>query len=166
LTAFQKVRQRHADASLVIVGARPVNGAKEPGVTFAGYLRKEVPEEYAAFRNILAAARALVHPTNSDVSPLIIIEAGYFGCPAIASNRFAIPELVDHSVSGILLESVSSSAVADAMNWMLENKAAYPDMRRHARAKATTQHSRAAFASKMCALVAPLMARNENPVSR
>lgn len=92
LSAFRKVRQRHADACLVIVGAQPPSDAKEPGVTVAGYLRKEVPEEYALFRKTLAAARALVHPTNSDISPHIIVEAGYFGCPAITSNRFAIPE--------------------------------------------------------------------------
>jgi glycosyltransferase involved in cell wall biosynthesis len=166
LAAFRKLRQRHADACLVIVGAAPPGGAIEPGVIVTGYLRKEVPDEYARFRTILAATRALVHPTNSDISPLIVIEAGYFGCPAIASKRFAIPELVDHGISGILLDDVSVNSVADAMSWMLDNETLYQDMRRRARTKATSQHSKVTFESNMHALVAPLMAHDENPVSR
>jgi glycosyltransferase involved in cell wall biosynthesis len=165
LSAFRKLRKRHANASLIIVGAHPPSGSKEPGVTVAGYLRKEVPEEYALFREILASARALVHPTNSDISPLIIIEAGFFGCPAIAPNRFAIPELVDNGLTGILLDDVSTGAVAEAMCWMLDNESRYQEMRRRARAKARSQYSKTAFASEMYTLVAPLMAHDENSVS-
>jgi glycosyltransferase involved in cell wall biosynthesis len=153
LAAFRKVRQRHADAALVIVGARPPGGAKEPGVTFAGYLRKEVPQEYALFRKTLAAASALVHPTDSDISPLIVIEAGYFGCPAIASNRFAIPELVDHGVSGILLDDVSANAVADAMSWMIEHESDYLSMRERTWLKARNENSKTAFERAMQAMV-------------
>src|SRR5262249_49077081 len=158
MSAIRKLRRRHTDASLIIVGAQPPNWSNEPGVTVVGYLRKEVPDEYARFRRVLAGARALVHPTKSDISPLIIVEAGYFGCPAIASNRFAVPEMVDHGVTGVLLEDVSANAVADAMVWMLENESSYQEMRRRARARAANHYSKAAFESKIQALVAPLMA--------
>ena len=166
LSAFRRLRQRHADASLVIVGAQPTDGSKEPGVSVAGYLRKEVSTEYAAFRKILSSARCLVHPTRSDISPLIILEAAYFGCPAIASNRFAIPELIDSGTTGVLLDDPSAETVADAMNWMLENESAFQDMRRRARANAVTQYSKAAFAAKMRELVAPLLQPHEDSVSR
>jgi len=166
LSAFRKLRQRYANASLAIVGPHPPGVAKESGIVLTGYLRKEVPEEYERFRRILAGARALVHPTKSDISPLIIIEAGYFGCPAITSRQFAIPELVDHEVTGMLLNDVSAVAVSDAMNWMLEHEARYWTMRAAVRAKAARQYSKATFESLMHALVAPLMERDENPVSR
>jgi glycosyltransferase involved in cell wall biosynthesis len=158
MSAIRKLRRRHSDGSLIIVGAQPPNESYEPGVTVTGFLRKEVSDEYALFRGVLAGARALVHPTKSDISPLIIIEAGYFGCPTIAPNRFAVPELVDDGVTGILLDDVSATAVADAMVWMLENESSYQKMRRHARARAASHYSRAGFESKMQALVAPLMA--------
>jgi glycosyltransferase involved in cell wall biosynthesis len=160
ISAFRQLRQRHTDVSLVIIGAHPADGGKEHGVSIAGYLRKEVPSEYAAFRKILSAARCLVHPTRSDISPLIIIEAAYFGCPAIASNRFAIPELVDHGVTGILLDDLSVCGVADAMSWMLENESRYRQMRMNARAKATSCYSKSAFEAKLHGLVAPLMIRD------
>lgn len=156
LSAFQRVRQRHSDATLIVVGAKP-RAISDSAVTATGFLRKEVPEEADRFRKILSSSRALVHPTGSDVSPLIVIEAGMFGCPAIASNRFAIPELIDSGVTGILLDDPSAGTVADAMNWMLENELAYQDMRRRARIKAVTQYSKAAFAAKIRDLVAPLL---------
>jgi glycosyltransferase involved in cell wall biosynthesis len=157
MSAIRKLRRRHRDASLIIVGARPSNGSNDPAISVTGYLRKEVPDEYAVFRRVLAGARALVHPTKSDISPLIIIEAGYFGCPTIAPNQFAVPEMVDHGVTGILLDDVSATTVADAMVWMLENESSYREMRRHARAR-VANYSKAAFESKIQALVAPLMA--------
>jgi glycosyltransferase involved in cell wall biosynthesis len=153
LSAFQKLRKRHPTASVVVVGAQPPNGAQRPSVTFTGYLRKEVPSESATFNRILAASRALVHPTKSDISPLIIIEAGFFGCPTIAPDRFAIPELVDDGVTGILLQDMTENELADAMNWMLENEAEYQEMRRRSRAKVTSHYSKAAFESKMQALI-------------
>jgi glycosyltransferase involved in cell wall biosynthesis len=162
ISAFRQLRQRRADVSLVIIGAHPTNGAKEPGVSIAGYLRKEVPAEYAAFCEILSAARCLVHPTRSDISPLIIIEAAYFGCPAIASNRFAIPELVDHGATGILLDDLSVSGVADAMTWILENESRYRQMRMNARAKATRCYSKSAFEAELHRLVTPPPIRDEN----
>jgi hypothetical protein len=43
------------------------------------------------------------------------------------------------------------------MAWMLENESSYQKMRRRVRARAASHYSRAAFDSKMQALVAPLV---------
>ena len=154
LSAFRQVRERHADASLVIVGAQPTEGVDEPNIIVLGYLRKEVPEEHARFRAILGRARALVHPTSSDISPLIIVEAGYFGCPAISVRKFAIPQLVEHEATGLLVDDASDvAAVAQAMNWMLEHDREYRRMRERAWAKAREEQSKAAFERKMQALI-------------
>jgi glycosyltransferase involved in cell wall biosynthesis len=154
LSAFRHVRKRHPDASLVIVGARPKGAVSENNTIFTGYLRKERPEEHARFRAILSGARALVHPTTSDISPLIIVEAGYFGCPTISVRKFAIPALVDHEVTGLLLDDpLDVSALAQRMNWMLEHESAYQVMRRCAWAKARRENSKKAFERKMQALI-------------
>ena len=47
--------------------------------------------------------------------PGSIIEAYSLGMPVIATNWMAIPEIVTHGVSGILIEPKSSIALADAM---------------------------------------------------
>lgn len=166
LSAFRALRDRHPDITLTVVGERPAGMSDGHGVKFVGFLRKENPSEYELYRRILCRIRALVHPTMGDISPLIIVEAGYFGCPVIASNRFAISELVDDRISGILLDEPSSRNVAEAMDWMLQNDARYRDMRLQARIKATGCHSKAAFGSNLRAMVAPLLMRDENSVSR
>lgn len=149
LSAFRKVRDIHPSATLVVVGDHPARVPRQPGVTFTGYLRKEIPEENARLRNILARAVALVHPTGKDVLPLIIVEAAYFGCPAISSAKFAIPELVDHDVSGILLEDATDvESVASAMCRMLDVKS-YRTMRQQAWQRSREFCSKAAFERRL-----------------
>jgi glycosyltransferase involved in cell wall biosynthesis len=123
-------------------------------VNFTGFLRKEVAAEYGRFQQILGRVRALVHATRSDVSPLLIIEAGYFGCPVISSRRFAIPELVDDRRTGWLLEDSSQiHAVESAMTWMLEHEDEYRQMRKAAWQKAHEHHSKRRFEERLLSYV-------------
>jgi glycosyltransferase involved in cell wall biosynthesis len=158
IEAFRRVRKRHPDASLIIVGAPPCDCVADPNVVYAGYLRKELVEEHKRFCNILAQTRALVHPTRSDTTAMVIIEAGYFGCPAISVRKFAIPERIEHEVTGLLVDDAFDViGLANAMNWVIEQESEYIRMRQHARAKAHNDGSKYAFESKIQALVAPLI---------
>jgi glycosyltransferase involved in cell wall biosynthesis len=158
LSAFREVRQRHSDAYLIIVGDRPTDIAREPNVSFVGFLRKEVREEYQRLQQILGRVRAVVHPTNSDISPLLLVEAGYVGCPVISSRRFAIPELVDDERTGLLLEdSFQVSTVTSAMCWMLEHTDEYQQMRKAAWAKAHGLHSKRNFEERLLACICEII---------
>jgi glycosyltransferase involved in cell wall biosynthesis len=154
LSAFRKLRARHADASLIVVGDRPSDRSSEPGVEFTGFLRKERSEEHKWLRKILAGARALVHPTKSDITPHIIVEAGYFGCPVISSQKFGIPELVDDGRTGILVVDPSDvNVVAAAMDWMLEAGDEYLKMRKAAWIMAHGRFSKAQYEQRLIASV-------------
>ncbi len=154
LAAFREVRKTHPDASLVIVGDAPSNLGAEPGVSIAGFLRKEIPEEYQRFLQILGRARALVHPTRSDISPLLLVEAGYLGCPVISSRKFGIPELVDDGHTGLLLEDPSQPAmVATTMRWLLEYADEYRQMREAAWRTARELHSKQKFEERLLGFV-------------
>jgi glycosyltransferase involved in cell wall biosynthesis len=150
LAAFREVRKRHPDAALITVGDRPSNAVPEAGVAFTGFLRKEIPDEYRRFQQILGGARALVNATKNDICPLLLVEAGYVGCPVISVRKFAIPEIIDDGRTGLLLDDSSQpSAVADAMNWMLEHESEYQQMRESAWAKARAKHSRNQFEERL-----------------
>ena len=150
LAAFRDVAKRHPDARLIVVGDRPSAPAPDAGVTFTGFLRKEIPAEYRRFQQILGGARALVNATQCDICPVLFIEAGYLGCPVISSRKFAIPELIDDGRTGLLLDDSSQpSAVASSMNWMLEHENEYQQMRKAAWAKAREQHSRQQFEERL-----------------
>ena len=133
--AFQAVHERHPNTRLIFLGQRPpVRFLQQPGVEYAGYLRKSRPDESARFRSILASALCLVHPTTSDIVPQVLIECGCFGCPTIAPQRFAIPEIVLHEKTGLLLKTPFQAADFEkAMLWMIEDRAAYQQMRGAAR---------------------------------
>jgi len=154
LSALREVRKVHPSASLIIVGDAPSNLKAEPGVSVAGFLRKETPAEYQRLLQILGRTRALVHPTQSDIAPLLLVEAGYLGCPVISSRKFGIPELVEDGRTGLLLDDPSQPAmVASAMRWMLEHTDEYPKMREAAWSRARELHSKRKFAGRLLAFV-------------
>jgi len=151
LAAFRKLRKGHSDALLTIIGDRPSDAAQEAGMSFTGFLRKEIPEEYQRFQQILGRVRALVNASTSDTCPVLLIEAGYVGCPVISTRKFAIPEIIEDGSTGLLLDDSSPSAVANAMNWMLEHENEYKRMREAAWTKARVRHSRKQFEERLCA---------------
>lgn len=154
LRALRQVRERHPGASLVVVGDAPKGIEGRPGVTAVGFLHKEDPVQVRRLRDILGRSRAVVHPTNSDIAPHILIEAGYFGCPAISTRRFAVPEVVDDGRTGLLLDDPSCpDAVANAMIWMLEAGAEYRQMRQAAWRKTRQAHAKAGFEKRVLACV-------------
>lgn len=154
LAAFREVRKCHPDVRLTIIGDRPSSPATEAGVSFTGYLRKEIPQECQQFQQILGSARALVNASRSDTCPVLLVEAGYVGCPVISSRKFAIPEVVDHGRTGLLLEDSSSPrALADAMVWMLEHEDEYRRMREAAWSKARKLHSKRKFEQRLLGFV-------------
>lgn len=161
LAAFHEVRKYHPDAILTIVGDRPSDTMPDVGVTFIGFLRKEVPDEYRRFQQILGGAHALVNATSSDICPLLFVEAGYVGCPVISTRKFAIPELIDDGRTGLLLDaSPHPSLVARAMNWMLEHANEYQRMREAAWAKTRGQHSRKQFEERLCSYVCKVVSND------
>ena len=63
----------------------------------------------------LGSARALLHLVNFDEPfGLSVIEAMACGTPVIAQNRGSMPELIDHGVTGFLVESLDEAVEAIA----------------------------------------------------
>src|SRR5208282_1450425 len=102
---------------------------------------------------------AIVHPTVKDISPLVIVEAAYFGCPSISTRAYAIPELIDDRRTGYLLDNPRNvGEVARAMAWMLENDREYAAMRAAAWVKSRGIHSKQQFAARMREFVGGVLA--------
>ena len=137
--AFREVRTHFPEARLAIVGERPPDAILNlSGVDYQGFLRKSVPAEFKKLDELYSSAFALIHPTSSDIQPLVISEAAFYGCPSIASRSFGIPELIEDGVTGFLIDiPLSAAAFADRMLRLCTDKAKYQTMRRAARAYAT-----------------------------
>lgn len=140
LAAFERLRKKLPQIRWKILGGEPPSNAwkqfKE--IEYVGTLRPDEPSELAQFRDILANAFLLIHPTREDTNPLVLTEAAYFGCPAISVRRFAIPELVLHEETGILLDPpVTPDSLAAAIEYLASDRERYLRMRTRARSFST-----------------------------
>jgi len=151
IKAFDCLRTKYPDIRLLIVGDRPPRRiSSKEGVSYIGSLRKEIPEERAKLSTILARARALVHPTTADTNPMILIEAGYFGCPSISTNICGIPEIVEDGVTGILLDLPPSvDSLVEAMEQLLTDDQLYRLMRQAVKARMLRLFSQETFESRV-----------------
>jgi glycosyltransferase involved in cell wall biosynthesis len=136
--AFLTLKPRFPDLEWHIIGGKPDRPWTHiEGLHYHGFLSKTDAAHLGELRSVLEQAFLLVHPTREDSSPLVISEAGYFGCPSISVNQFAIPELIRHGETGLLLEPpVQAERLATAIESLIQNPDAYREMRRKARAYA------------------------------
>lgn len=147
LNAMEEVWKEHPEARLRIIGDPPPARNLIPGlVTYEGFYDKSNARELAVYREHLENAFALIHPTDADIAPLTVIEAGYFGCPTISVDDFALREVTSPSNHNLLLRRpLSSITLGNTMIRLLNNNILYRRARYNARAYAISNHSQDAF---------------------
>jgi glycosyltransferase involved in cell wall biosynthesis len=132
--AYCRLKAEFASLSWTIIGGKPDLDLPFDGITYEGVLRPDVESDAQRLRSILADAFLLVHPSREDTSPLVITEAAYFGCPSVAVNAFAIPELVVDGRTGLLVDAPpQADRLAEAIRTLITNRQLYLDMRLEAR---------------------------------
>jgi hypothetical protein len=149
--AMDEVWKTHPDARLRIIGSPPPASVLLPGmVTYEGFFDKSSAAEMSAFRGHLTRAFALIHPTDADITPLTVIEAAYFGCPAISVDDFALREVTSPSNHPMLLQRpLTSGSLAAVMIRLLDDPAAYQQARQDAKAYAMSNLSQDAFKKRL-----------------
>lgn len=133
--AFARVRERIPAAQYVIVG--PGNSARNgyyreveavirergiEGITIAGRLGK------AELARCYRRASLLLHtpitlPDDFEAYGLILLEAGVFGLPVVASDSGGHREVIEHGVAGLLVPENDPAATADAVVELLRDPA-------------------------------------------
>ncbi len=118
--AFQKIYQIDPEYKLIIIGQKPPDEfLRAPGITYVGYINKSTDEGRKQFSEIYRKSRALLMLTKKDIFPIVLIEAGLHGCPAIANMQSGIPEVILDDKTGYLIEN-SSSSLEIAMQKLVE----------------------------------------------
>jgi glycosyltransferase involved in cell wall biosynthesis len=119
-----------------------------------GVLRPDYPDEQKRLEDLYAGSFLLVHPTREDTNPLVITEAAYFGCPTVSVEHFAIPELVIHRETGVLVDfPATPEAVGEAIAGLLENRTQYLVMRARARDIGRNNHTWEAVGNRMVSVI-------------
>ena len=98
---------------------------------------------------------------NADTNPMILIEAGYFGCPSVSTRMCGIPEVIEDGVTGLLLDFPASvDSLADAMERVIIDDEAYRFMRQGVRARMLRLFSRKVFENRVRRYISEVLPRD------
>lgn len=162
--AVARVRERHPDAHLLLVGdgslrdeltryvaTRGLNDA----VTFAGSApHDEIPNYLAAMD--IAAAPYPRWKGEFHGSPMKIFEYMAAGRPIVAAAAGQVGDIIEHDRTGILYEPGDEDGMVAGLERLLADPAAAEALGRAARVKALRDHSWDAVASRVLQLVQEL----------
>lgn len=124
LAAFARVRACMPEARLVVIGpdALPEEGAAD-GVELLGFVDKSTAEGREALRTAYARARVFCLPTQFEAFGIVYLEAMSNAVPCIGPDRWAVPEIIEHGVTGLLVPPGDPVALANAMLELLRDPA-------------------------------------------
>jgi glycosyltransferase involved in cell wall biosynthesis len=118
IEAAPAVLARHPDARFVIVGEGASRGELER-------LAEGLPFEFTGERDdvpdLLAAFDVFAFPSDFEGLCYAVIEAQAAGVPVVATPVGGIPENVVPGETGMLVPTQDSTALADAINQLLDN---------------------------------------------
>ena len=123
LRAFRIVRAAHPSAELHIVGPRHITVPAElaPGVVTVGFLSKKNPVEMQRFARILAASSLFVMPSLYEPFGIAPLEAMAYRIPAILTDAWAFPEMVQPGVNGELVRAGDIDDLAEKIIALLHD---------------------------------------------
>ena len=113
LEAFRRVRNRHPDAQLDIIGCKPE--VAQEGVNIIGRVPRDEIHQY------MSQARMFVLPTIHEAFGIVLVEALHFGLPIISTTVGAVPEMVMHDINGYRVQPGDIEALANAMDELLSS---------------------------------------------
>lgn len=132
--AFKAVKEKIPDARYYIIGPgtgdnnyyfkkikQLIDDESVEGISIVGKVSKEQLVSYYKKSSILLHT-AMRMSDDYESSGLILLEAGLFGLPVVASRSGGIPEVVEHNVTGILAAERDVAGHADAMLRLLKDK--------------------------------------------
>jgi len=123
LTAFTLILARFPAARLVIAGDGPARSeleqlAAELGVSdtvsFVGWI---YPDEVPT---VINTATLMVVPSRQESFGLVALEAALMARPVIATHVGGLPEIIVDKHTGLLVEPENSSALAEAIMFLLD----------------------------------------------
>jgi glycosyltransferase involved in cell wall biosynthesis len=119
LEAFNIVRKEIRDASLTLIGPDLRN--LPDGVSCRGFVSKEDSQGVEALLNEYSKASVFVMPSLYEPFGIVFAEAMAHRLPCIGTNICAMPEIINHGVSGLLVPPGNISALATSIISLLKD---------------------------------------------
>ncbi|RJS27326.1 glycosyltransferase family 1 protein [Corallococcus sp. H22C18031201] len=146
LSAVASLKDRHPRLKLVIAGSGPLSDDIAAQVISLGL--SEVVELTGHLSNermpaLLATADAIVLPSYmpGETFPISLLEAMATGLPAIGTRWFGIPDIIDDSRTGYLVEPRDAAGLARAIDALVSDPTAAARMGLAGQQRARTEFS-------------------------
>ena len=124
ILAAPRILRKYPNARFVLAGAGKTKARIVKMIDKAGLSGHfETPDFTLDPRHILARLNVFVLATRTEGLPVSILEAMAFGLPVVASRVGGIPEIVQHGVTGILVNSGDPKAISSAIIELLAHRA-------------------------------------------
>jgi glycosyltransferase involved in cell wall biosynthesis len=122
--AFECLRERHSDLSLIVAGDGPelraiqiyVGQNKIPRVKFLGYVSGIAKHE------ALSNADIYCLPSYSEGLPVSMLEAMAYGLPVVVRPVGGIRDFFQNGRMGLLIEDLSTTAVINALETLISDE--------------------------------------------
>ena len=152
--------QLHGKAELTLVTDWAVDGPLPAGVRVVSGIRGYAPEWAALWRS----TDVFVMPTRNEAFGLVYQEAAGAGVPAIGSDMNAVPEIIEHERTGLLVEPNDQSGLVRALQRLVAAPELRRDMGRAARAAVERQADPDAHRQRLLDLIESV--RRSGPPAR
>jgi glycosyltransferase involved in cell wall biosynthesis len=144
MEAFKLLMRVRRDTCLVVTGEGPylnTLASQLAGlpVVFTGLLQD------GELARVYASSDLFVFPSETDTLGLVVLEAQASGLPVIASGRGGPRHVMEHGVTGLVLEEMSPLALSAAIHCLLDDPDRRAAMSRAARRHALQHRTSASF---------------------
>ncbi len=130
IQAMHALVEKGLDIALVLVGARTLNEHQEYEKRLRQYVmscgltgRVHFTGHQDHVAPFYRAADVFVLPSHAETFGLVLLEAMLFSLPIIATNRGAVPEIIEDGRSGILIEPQTPRFAAEAIERLYHDRA-------------------------------------------
>jgi glycosyltransferase involved in cell wall biosynthesis len=134
LAAFEELRRRQPRARLTIVGP-PRRDPVPPGVDWVGPVARSAAGGPELIDRLYREATVLALPTRFEGFGMPYLEAMAYGLPCVATATCAIPEIVEHGVTGLLVPPADGRAIVEALCALADDPAEAAAMGRRGRGR-------------------------------
>lgn len=160
LEALPRVLQQFSSAQLVLIGDGPLRPSLEaqaknlgihPNVHFLGYRADSAA--------LMPGFDVFVHPSRWEGFGLVFLEAMHASLPIVATTASAIPEIVRHGETGLLVPPDNPSELAKAICRVLVDRQFAMAMGRAGRCRLEGAFSIVDMVERTCAIYRQCLAR-------
>ena len=152
LEAFALVHESLPEARLAILGSGPLETQTKALAAALGLEEVVVLPGRTEIRDWLERAEVFVHSSRWEGFGIVLLEAMLAGLPVVATRVSAVPEVVVHRETGLLVEAGDDRGLAAQLEALLTDKARASALGQAGRQRARTEFSIGRMADRTLAV--------------